>query len=209
MIEIRESERERRESERSHSGRWQAKKIIKMLSANLRPGHLLARSSWLVLATALTLTSLDLSQQQQQQRRPNWPGIVASEASGPQQAAGLATLSQPVAALLFKPAAQAGQPMGGQQVGGKQQDPALPPQLSSREAEKAIVDRILGEGYDKRIRPAGSSTPSQYNTSTMGECLARSVSPRGRRILSGRNRSSRRGARSFVWGRKAEPSWRN
>lgn len=32
-----------------------------------------------------------------------------------------------------------------------------PPQVSSREIEKQIVDRILGEGYDKRIRPAGSA----------------------------------------------------
>jgi len=32
-----------------------------------------------------------------------------------------------------------------------------PVQVSSREIEKQIVDRILGEGYDKRIRPAGSS----------------------------------------------------
>lgn len=27
---------------------------------------------------------------------------------------------------------------------------------SSREIEKQIVDKILGEGYDKRIRPAGT-----------------------------------------------------
>lgn len=30
-----------------------------------------------------------------------------------------------------------------------------PKQPSNREIEKQIVDRILGEGYDKRIRPAG------------------------------------------------------
>jgi hypothetical protein len=45
-------------------------------------------------------------------------------------------------------------------------EPVIPPQLSSREVEKAIVDRILGEGYDKRIRPAGSGA---FNTSKPGE----------------------------------------
>lgn len=38
----------------------------------------------------------------------------------------------------------------------------------SREIEKQIVDKILGEGYDKRIRPAGTTTnsskiPSKFN----------------------------------------------
>lgn len=40
------------------------------------------------------------------------------------------------------------------------------PQASSREIEKQIVDKILGEGYDKRIRPAGSGP---YNASRPGE----------------------------------------
>lgn len=35
------------------------------------------------------------------------------------------------------------------------------PQASSREIEKQIVDKILGEGYDKRIRPAGSGNASK------------------------------------------------
>lgn len=41
-----------------------------------------------------------------------------------------------------------------------------PIQFSSREIEKQIVDRILGEGYDKRIRPAGSGLT---NTSKPGK----------------------------------------
>lgn len=40
------------------------------------------------------------------------------------------------------------------------------PQASSREIEKQIVDKILGEGYDKRIRPAGSGP---YNASRPGK----------------------------------------
>lgn len=40
------------------------------------------------------------------------------------------------------------------------------PQTSSREIEKQIVDKILGEGYDKRIRPAGSG---RYNASRPGK----------------------------------------
>lgn len=39
-------------------------------------------------------------------------------------------------------------------------------QASSREIEKQIVDKILGEGYDKRIRPAGSGP---YNASRPGK----------------------------------------
>lgn len=39
-------------------------------------------------------------------------------------------------------------------------------QASSREMEKQIVDKILGEGYDKRIRPAGSGP---YNASKPGK----------------------------------------
>lgn len=39
-------------------------------------------------------------------------------------------------------------------------------QTSSREIEKQIVDKILGEGYDKRIRPAGSGP---YNASRPGK----------------------------------------
>ena len=46
--------------------------------------------------------------------------------------------------------------------------PAPPVQVSSREIEKQIVDRILGEGYDKRIRPAGSGVS---NTTKSGEYL--------------------------------------
>lgn len=42
-----------------------------------------------------------------------------------------------------------------------QQLPSSFPQASSREIEKQIVDKILGEGYDKRIRPAGSGNASK------------------------------------------------
>lgn len=42
------------------------------------------------------------------------------------------------------------------------------PQASSREIEKQIVDKILGEGYDKRIRPAGSGP---YNASRPGKSI--------------------------------------
>lgn len=39
----------------------------------------------------------------------------------------------------------------------QQQAPTKAPGVqSSREIEKQIVDKILGEGYDKRIRPAGT-----------------------------------------------------
>lgn len=50
---------------------------------------------------------------------------------------------------------------GGAKLGG-----GVDFQASSREIEKQIVDRILGEGYDKRIRPAGSGP---YNASRSGE----------------------------------------
>lgn len=59
--------------------------------------------------------------------------------------------------------------LGSSQVApsGKQADMlASFPQASSREIEKQIVDKILGEGYDKRIRPAGSGP---YNASRPGK----------------------------------------
>lgn len=59
--------------------------------------------------------------------------------------------------------ASAGKLAGGPAAGP---EPVIPPQLSSREVEKAIVDRILGDGYDKRIRPAGSAI---FNTTKPGE----------------------------------------
>lgn len=52
----------------------------------------------------------------------------------------------------------------GQVTSGKQTTDS--PQASSREIEKQIVDKILGEGYDKRIRPAGSGP---YNASRPGK----------------------------------------
>lgn len=53
-------------------------------------------------------------------------------------------------------------------AGGKQinADGSIGLALSSREIEKQIVDKILGEGYDKRIRPAGSGP---YNASRPGK----------------------------------------
>jgi len=67
-------------------------------------------------------------------------------------------------------ASQVGQPAlvtgGGQPKATKSAEFA---QASSREIEKQIVDKILGEGYDKRIRPAGSSP---YNASRPGEFRA-------------------------------------
>lgn len=45
----------------------------------------------------------------------------------------------------------------------------LPKLPSNREIEKQIVDRILGEGYDKRIRPAG---PGPRNNTQPGKCGA-------------------------------------
>lgn len=44
---------------------------------------------------------------------------------------------------------------------------------SSREVEKQIVDRILGQGYDRRIRPAGSLQYS--NSSSEGKSHAREL----------------------------------
>lgn len=55
--------------------------------------------------------------------------------------------------------------LAGSTLGGGKQPPEFI-QASSREIEKQIVDKILGEGYDKRIRPAGSSA---YNASRPGE----------------------------------------
>lgn len=54
------------------------------------------------------------------------------------------------------------------QLATKQADVSVAsfPQASSREIEKQIVDKILGEGYDKRIRPAGSGP---YNASRPGK----------------------------------------
>lgn len=43
------------------------------------------------------------------------------------------------------------------------------PQGLSRELEKQIVDKILGEGYDKRIRPSGAFN---NKTGQHGELLA-------------------------------------
>lgn len=37
------------------------------------------------------------------------------------------------------------------------------PQLQKRELEKHIVDEILGEGYDKRIRPSGINNKTGQN----------------------------------------------
>lgn len=51
-------------------------------------------------------------------------------------------------------------------AGNNKQSAVDIPQASSREIEKQIVDRILGEGYDKRIRPAGSGP---HNASRPGE----------------------------------------
>lgn len=37
------------------------------------------------------------------------------------------------------------------------------PQGMNRELEKQIVDKILGEGYDKRIRPSGINNKTGQN----------------------------------------------
>lgn len=58
---------------------------------------------------------------------------------------------------------------GGKSAATIQQKPSgelAPVTGSSREIEKQIVDKILGEGYDKRIRPAGSGP---YNASKPGK----------------------------------------
>lgn len=83
------------------------------------------------------------------------------------------TIVQPQQQLLQQQPSQQSQIKQAQIVGtGKQTGfmgnakPAITPHSSSREVEKAIVDQILGEGYDKRIRPAGSGLP---NASKPGE----------------------------------------
>lgn len=68
-----------------------------------------------------------------------------------------------------QPLPQTGGGGGAMKVGGQLQKLAPADstiQASSREIEKQIVDKILGEGYDKRIRPAGSGP---YNASRPGK----------------------------------------
>jgi len=42
------------------------------------------------------------------------------------------------------------------------------PQGLNRELEKQIVDKILGEGYDKRIRPSGINNKTGQNGKYLG-----------------------------------------
>ena len=79
-------------------------------------------------------------------------------------AASLAQQLPQVQPLPVQTGAGAGMKLGGQLQ--KQAPADLTIQASSREIEKQIVDKILGEGYDKRIRPAGSGP---YNASRPGK----------------------------------------
>ena len=88
--------------------------------------------------------------------------------------------SSPAGSSQFQKSAQVSQQMLAVPLKSSQ-DPTL---LSSREAEKAIVDRILGDGYDKRIRPAGSLTAGKQTANKTGEFVG---STSGRpRIRSGK-----------------------
>lgn len=84
--------------------------------------------------------------------------VGASPAAGPGQQSALEGAKQQVAPNAKPASMQA----------AKQADVVVAsfPQASSREIEKQIVDKILGEGYDKRIRPAGSGP---YNASRPGK----------------------------------------
>lgn len=74
--------------------------------------------------------------------------------------------SEQVQSPQMKTIATMGSGNGGVVVAGNNKQPVDIPQASSREIEKQIVDRILGEGYDKRIRPAGSGP---HNASRPGK----------------------------------------
>lgn len=47
----------------------------------------------------------------------------------------------------------------------------MKPQGLNRELEKQIVDKILGEGYDKRIRPSGFNNKTKKNGKLSGNCF--------------------------------------
>lgn len=132
----------------------------------------------LFLMLVSLLDDLDLSpnklasyEQQQQQRRPFGRvagALLSMSPAGQSQQQHLPTdlAKQQAAALNAKPITLQALP---QATGGsKQADAPVAsfPQASSREIEKQIVDKILGEGYDKRIRPAGSGP---YNASRPGK----------------------------------------
>lgn len=76
--------------------------------------------------------------------------------------ASLQSVAEPAIQLSGQPASQSAARLGVATA----PHPAELVQASSREMEKQIVDKILGQGYDKRIRPAGSGP---HNASSPGE----------------------------------------